>query len=137
MNHCAFIGFGSAASAMAEGLRESGFGTVFFHTRNFPSGRYARRIKSIGAVYRPDYASLAASSNLIISCVPGIAARVVAESAVPYLREQHLYVDANTAAPDVKRDIAALIKITGDLCRRSDHGACRVLSPSGSHHRLR
>ena len=113
MNHCAFIGFGSAASAMAEGLRESGFGTVFFHTRNFPSGRYARRIKSIGAVYRPDYASLAASSNLIISCVPGIAARVVAESAVPYLREQHLYVDANTAAPDVKRDIAALIKITG------------------------
>ena len=86
MNHCAFIGFGSAASAMAEGLRESGFGTVFFHTRNFPSGRYARRIKSIGAVYRPDYASLAASSNLIISCVPGIAARVVAESAVPYLR---------------------------------------------------
>lgn len=113
MSRCAFIGFGSAASAMAEGLRESGLGAVFFHTRSLPSERHAGRIKAAGAVYRPDYASLAASSDVIISCVTGAAAREVAEAAAPCLRGRHVYVDANTAAPGVKRDIAALITSTG------------------------
>lgn len=109
MHRCAFIGFGSAASALAQGLRESGFGPVSFHTRSLPTGERAARMRAAAAVYRPDYASLAEDADVIISCVTGAAAREVARLAAPYLRERHVYVDANTAAPGVKRDIAALI----------------------------
>ncbi len=109
MRQCAFIGFGKAASVLARGLREAGLETVFFHARSPLAARGA----GDGIVYSPDYASLAAASRLIISCVIGSSALEVARAALPHLGAEHIYVDANTAGPRVKQEIAALLQGTG------------------------
>jgi len=115
---CAFIGFGNAAYDIARGLRKDGVEHIFFYKhRDVPpfSGLLGQRVSETGAVYKAGYAELMAATKTVISCVVGSAALQVAREAAAHLTAEHLYVDANTASPAVKQQIAALVKPTGAL----------------------
>jgi 3-hydroxyisobutyrate dehydrogenase-like beta-hydroxyacid dehydrogenase len=51
--------------------------------------------------------------EVVISCVTGAMAASVAEEAAPFLRTGHLYADVNTAAPQVKEQVAGIVEPTG------------------------
>ncbi len=113
----AFIGFGGAAYGIAKGLKQEGIGTIFYYTRSWNTPPYdrviAQRADETGAVLRTNLQELAEAADCIMSCVTGSAAPTVAAEIAPYLRDRHLYVDLNTAEPDIKKTVATIVKPTG------------------------
>lgn len=113
----AFIGFGGAAYGIAKGLKQEGIGTISCYTRswNTPPNNLliAKRAKETGTVVKTNLQELADAADCIMCCVTGSAASSVASEVAPFLQKRHLYVDLNTAEPEIKKNIAKIIEPTG------------------------
>ncbi len=66
-----------------------------------------------GVVRFDDPASAASESSVVLALTTAATALAAAEAMLPGLSEDALYADLNTAAPELKRDIAATVSGTG------------------------
>lgn len=109
----AFIGFGGAGYGLALGLKSAGIREIFFFDKLQSSPPYGDVIQKhaaeTGAVMQPSLEALAASAELVVSCVTGTSAVSTAEACGPFLNDRHLYVDVNTASPRTMEAVAAVI----------------------------
>jgi 3-hydroxyisobutyrate dehydrogenase-like beta-hydroxyacid dehydrogenase len=112
-----FIGFGGAGHGLAKGLQQAGLTGILFYDRMQQTPPYAeairRRAKETGALPTGGMEELCSRVEVVISCVTGAMAISVAEEAAPFLQTGHLYADVNTAAPQVKEQVAGIVEKTG------------------------
>ena len=112
-----FIGFGGAGYGIAKGLRQAGLAEIYFYDRMQKTPPYAevirRHAEETGALPAGRMEELLFRVEVVISCVTGAMAASVAEEAAPFLRTGHLYADVNTAAPQVKEQVAGIVEKTG------------------------
>lgn len=112
-----FIGFGGAGYGIAKGLRQAGLAEIYFYDRMQNTPPYAevirRHAEETGALPAGRLEELLSRVEVVISCVTGAMAASVAEEAAPFLRTGHLYADVNTAAPQVKEQVAGIVEKTG------------------------
>lgn len=117
MTHIAFIGFGEAAQAMAEGLStEAAVSRLSAYDIRFADPAQSQALKA-----RADALSVTAHSSLaetigdariVLSLVVGSAAVNVGRDAGRVLREGQIFIDLNSIGPDAKRDVAAALAET-------------------------
>ena len=114
-----FIGFGGAGYGLAKGLHQAGLTEILFYDRMQQTPPYAevirRHAEEMGALPAGRMEELLSRVEVVISCVTGAMAASVAEEAAPFLRTGHLYADVNTAAPQVKEQVAGIVEKTGAL----------------------
>ena len=114
-----FIGFGGAGYGLAKGLHQAGLTEILFYDRMQQTPPYAevirRHAEETGALPAGRMEELLSHVEVVISCVTGAMAASVAEEAAPFLRTGHLYADVNTAAPQVKEQVAGIVEKTGAL----------------------
>lgn len=112
-----FIGFGGAAYGLTKGLKQEGFGNVYFFDKSYKSKKFGeivrKRASETGALYEENIEDLVNSSDMVISCVTGSMAVTVAREAAPFLKSGQLYVDVNTTSPAVKELAAAIVEKSG------------------------
>jgi 3-hydroxyisobutyrate dehydrogenase-like beta-hydroxyacid dehydrogenase len=112
-----FIGFGGAGYGIAKGLKQTGIAEILFYDRMQQTPPYAevirRHAEETGALPAGRMEELLSRVKVVISCVTGAMAASVAEEAAPFLRTGHLYADVNTAAPQVKEQVAGIVEKTG------------------------
>lgn len=112
-----FIGFGGAGYGIAKGLKQAGIAEIHYYDRMQEKPPYAEVIRhhaaEIGALQAANTAELLSRVEAVFSCVTGAMAVSVAEEAAPFLRTGHLYADVNTAAPQVKEQVAGIVEKSG------------------------
>lgn len=112
-----FIGFGGAGYGLAKGLKEAGVEEVHFYDRMQQTPPYAEVIRrhadEIGALPATTAEELLSRIDVVFSCVTGAMAVSVAEETAPFLTPGNLYADVNTAAPQIKQQIAGIVEKTG------------------------
>ena len=112
-----FIGFGGAGYGLAKGLHQAGLAEIHYYDRMQQTPPYAevirRHAEETGALPAGKMEELLARAEIVVSCVTGAMAVSVAEEAAPFLRTGHLYADVNTAAPQVKEQVAGIVEPTG------------------------
>jgi 3-hydroxyisobutyrate dehydrogenase-like beta-hydroxyacid dehydrogenase len=103
----AILGIGEAGGTLARDLIAKGIQVRGWdpQPRNLPDGLYF-------ASSNPDAAS---GADIVLSVNWASVAIKVATEVVPVLKPNQLYADLNTAAPQLKRDIAPIIEKTGAL----------------------
>lgn len=116
--HIAFIGFGEAAQAMAEGLsaepevkRLSAFDIRFADPAL--AGAPGARASALGVRTATEIGGAMDGADVVLSLVVGSAAAKVAEAAGPHLRPGQPYVDLNSIGPEAKRRVGAALGATG------------------------
>ncbi len=115
MNALGFMGFGEAAPAIAEGLAEAGAKNLYTFDIAYDSSpdRFAPRTARSGTTMTKDPAELAFRCDLILSLVTCTEAVPAAASIAAHLTPDHIYVDMNSASPDVKREVAKIVEKSG------------------------
>lgn len=112
-----FIGFGGAGYGLTQGLRQAGLQEVLFYDRMQQTAPYAEVIRrhaaETGAIQTENAAELLSKVDVVFSCVTGAMAVSVAEEAIPFLHPAHLYADVNTAAPQIKEQVAGIVEKSG------------------------
>ncbi|MEO0248667.1 MAG: DUF1932 domain-containing protein [candidate division WOR-3 bacterium] len=112
-----FIGFGGAGYGLAKGLHQAGMKDILFYDRLQETPPYGeviqRRAVEAGAVSTAGIGDLVPQVDVVFSCVTGPMAVSVAREAAPFLRKEHLFADVNTAAPQVKEQVAEIVEQTG------------------------
>ncbi len=104
-NRVALLGLGEAGSRLATDLVAAG---VEVHGYDPDPNR------DVPAISRaPDPASAAAGCDAVLSVNAAKAAVDAAEAALPALTEATVYADLNTASPELKRSLAALVAPAG------------------------
>ena len=102
----ALLGLGEAGARLARDLAEAGA-----EVRGYdPVAAVA------GVTSAPDPARAAAGADIVLSVNSAAAALGAAEAALPGLGPGALFADLNTAAPQLKREVAALVDGAGVLC---------------------
>jgi 3-hydroxyisobutyrate dehydrogenase-like beta-hydroxyacid dehydrogenase len=99
------IGFGEVGSTFAAAMRACGAEVA-------ACDLLPERIASAGVAFFP-LPELASRSEYLLSTVTTMAARNVAVSCLPYLTENHVYVDLNSTSPSVKIELDRLVRETG------------------------
>jgi 3-hydroxyisobutyrate dehydrogenase-like beta-hydroxyacid dehydrogenase len=100
----AVLGLGEAGSAIASDIAMAGNRVIGFDpVQPAPDG-----VESA-----PGPAEAAARAAVVLCITSAAVAAEVAEAVAPVLEERHLYADLNTAAPALKRSIAAVIEARG------------------------
>lgn len=111
-----FIGFGEAASSIAEGLRKEGIKKVLAFDAllkdPLSEKKMTERIRAVG-VEPADIEEVVAKANVIIVAVPSYHAVSAAADVVKYLTTGTLYIDVTTASPAEKEQIADSVKSRG------------------------
>lgn len=108
----AFIGFGEAGQAMAEGLRGEGAAAIAAWDILFPDSAGARlkeTAKRIGVRIAENAADAVADAGLVIAAVTAASSVEAAQSVAPHLRTQPFYLDVNSVSPGRKRQSEALL----------------------------
>lgn len=115
MNAIGFMGFGEAAPAIAEGLAETGASSLYAFDIAYESSpdRFKPRAARSGTKLLHSPAELASSSQLIFSLVTCTEAVVAAQSIAAHLASDHIYVDMNSASPEVKREVGGIVEKGG------------------------
>lgn len=110
-----FIGFGEAAPAIAEGLSEEGAAGMRAYDIAYPDDpqKFAPRRARSGTQMVDSPAALAEDSELILSLVTCSEAVAAANAIADSLGENHLYVDMNSASPEVKQEVRAIVEPSG------------------------
>ena len=112
-----FIGFGGAGYCLAKGLHQAGLMGILFYDCMQQTPPYAevirRHAEETGALPAGRMEELLSRVEVLISCVTGAMAASVAGEATPFLRTGRLYADVNTAAPQVKEQVAGIVEKTG------------------------
>jgi 3-hydroxyisobutyrate dehydrogenase-like beta-hydroxyacid dehydrogenase len=101
----AVLGLGEAGSRLATDLTAAGV-----EVRGYDPDP-DRDLPSISRA--PDAASAAAGSDVVLSVNSARAALDAAAEVIPVLRATTIYADLNTASPDLKRELAALVAGVG------------------------
>ena len=114
-----FIGFGEAAFHICSGLHEEGVtGIVAFDIMaTDPKMGSQLRERAAGAYVTllPSLREMLGKAEVILCATSAKSALAIAEEAQPFLREGQLYADINSASPQVKREIGAVVGQTGAL----------------------
>ena len=105
LRRIAVLGLGEAGGRIAADLAAAGV-----EVRGFDPDP-ARDVRSISRV--PDAASAASGCDVVLSVNSAKAALAAAEAALPGLQASAVYADANTASPELKRELAALVADAG------------------------
>jgi 3-hydroxyisobutyrate dehydrogenase-like beta-hydroxyacid dehydrogenase len=105
LGRVAVLGLGEAGGRIASDLAAAGV-----DVRGFDPDA-ARDVRSIARV--DDAASAAADCDVVLSVNTAKSALGAAAAALPGLRASSIYADANTAAPELKRELAALVAEAG------------------------
>jgi len=114
-----FIGLGSVAYHMAKGLHEEeGYQNILAYCdgpRNRPPYTPAFKEKAAGAgvTLVNTLAELAAGSDLIMSAVTAASTLDVVQRTAPHLTLRHMFVDMNSASPEVKERAAEMCGARG------------------------
>ncbi|HLF68808.1 MAG TPA: NAD(P)-binding domain-containing protein [Gaiellaceae bacterium] len=103
----ALLGLGEAGGRFAADLVAAGV-----EVRGYDPGP-GRDVPSISRAADP--ASAAAGCDVVLSVNSGKTALQAAEAALPALQETTVYADLNTASPELKRELAALVARAGAL----------------------
>ena len=110
-----FMGFGEAAPAIAEGLSEEGARGMraydIAHAAN--PERFVARAGRSGTQMASGPAEIAEQCDLVFSLVTCTEAVPAARSISTSLKPRHIYVDMNSASPQVKREVGAIVESTG------------------------
>ena len=119
MTNIAFIGFGEAAQAMANGLSKepaitglSVFDIRLADAAQAPEliGRAeARKVKACS-----DLAEALEGADIVLSLVVGSAAVKVAEEAGKHLKKGQIFIDLNSIGPDAKKRVGEALAKGGD-----------------------
>jgi 3-hydroxyisobutyrate dehydrogenase-like beta-hydroxyacid dehydrogenase len=115
MNALGFMGFGEAAPAIAEGLAEAGAENLYTFDIAYRSDpdRFAPRMARSGTRMTKNPAELASCCRLIFSLVTCTEAVPAAASIAEHLTPDHIYVDMNSASPEVKRQVGGIVEKSG------------------------
>ena len=111
------LGMGEAGLAVGAGLvqdaavRVLAFDVGSKDPRRGDAMRAAAR--EAGIVLVEDVAEVAGASSLVLSFVTARAAEAVAVAVAPHLTSRHLYVDANSASPELMTTVAAVVEGRG------------------------
>ena len=112
-----FIGMGEAAGAIADGLSASGAITIgaFDVAADSPAtGKAIRARAEKGRVtLAGSTGELVNGADVVITAVTAAEALDVAKAAAPHLRPEQFYMDMNSASPDTKRAIGAIVGKAG------------------------
>lgn len=118
-NLICFIGFGEAAFHIANGLKSEGDIKIIAYDVNQNDevrGEIIRqRAKEAGIDLAKDLEGAYESSKYIVSLTSAGVAVKVAKGIIPNLTNNQVYVDMNSASPDVKREIDLIDKNDGVL----------------------
>lgn len=116
----AVLGLGEAGSAIAADLARAGA-----RPRGFDPARPAPE----GVEAAPDARAAVEGTDFVLSLTSASAALELAEAVAPALRKGSLFADLNTAAPALKRELAAVVEERG--ARFADVALLRAVSDSG------
>ena len=105
MTEIAILGLGEAGRQYAQGLARAGA-----RVRGFDP---FQDVRDIGIDQRDELSEAVADAEVVLSLVGAVPAVEVAENAIPYLRGGAIYADLNTAAPQMKQQIARLAETHG------------------------
>jgi 3-hydroxyisobutyrate dehydrogenase-like beta-hydroxyacid dehydrogenase len=100
----ALLGLGEAGSRLATDLAAAGVDVY---------GYDPAPVDVTGLTRTPDPESAVSGSDVVLSVNSARAALDVAAAAFPVLRDTAIYADLNTAAPELKRELAALVAGVG------------------------
>lgn len=123
-----FIGLGEAGLAMATGLSDVAAAHVVGYDilQDEPAVRAAAeqaRVQIVGSA-----TGLAAAADVVICLTSASAAISIAEEVAPVLSSRHLYADYNSASPELKWAVAAVVEPTG--ARFVDGAVMAAVSPA-------
>lgn len=111
-----FLGFGEAASNLAEGLAGEGLQGMLAYDVAWQSPEHGalvrERARRAGVALMPSSKSLIESAEVVISATSARLAVPVAEEAAPHIAGR-LYVDVNAASPVTKGKVAGIIAAAG------------------------
>jgi 3-hydroxyisobutyrate dehydrogenase-like beta-hydroxyacid dehydrogenase len=114
-----FIGFGEAAFYICSGLHKEGVtGIVAFDIMaTDPQMGPLVRERAAGAhvTLLPSLKEMVAAAEVVLCATSAKSALAIAKEAQPFLRKGQLYADINSASPQVKREIGAIVAPTGAL----------------------
>jgi len=112
-----FIGFGEAASLIANGLVEEGLSGIRAYDISLEDpdrkGLVVERANAAGVELAVSSKDLIASSDLIVAAVTSAVALSVATDAAPHLKEHQIYIDINSVSPDVKKQVGDVVAQSG------------------------
>lgn len=124
------IGVGEAGSAIAAGLREAGADTVLGYDSRADDPVVAGRAAAAGLPLVGSLAELTARADLLTCLTSATSALAVATSVAPHLEHRHVYSDWNSASPQLKMRVAAIVRPTG---ARFVDGAVMAAVPPHRH----
>lgn len=117
MTNIAFIGFGEAAGLLTDGLAEAGAEVTATYDIliDNPDKASAHKEKagSKGVIAAEDAEQAVKEADIVISAVTSKEILVAAKNVAPHLIVGQIYMDINSASPEVKRQAAAAIEATG------------------------
>ncbi len=118
MTHIAFIGFGEAAQAVAQGLcDEQGVAGLCAFDPRFADAAGGAELRERACERRVRVAETPADAvggaDLVFSLVVGSAAVAVGEAMAPALQPGQIFVDLNSISPDAKRAVGAALATGG------------------------
>ncbi|MFG1402330.1 DUF1932 domain-containing protein [Xanthobacter sediminis] len=129
----AFVGFGEAASHIASGLRGAGVGGMSAYDVAIEGGPrrplLEERAAAAGVRLLASPAGLAGACH-VLALVQPAASVDAARMAAPHLAAGALYVDLSSAAPQAKRESAAIVEACG---ARFVDGAIIGSAPTSGH----
>ncbi len=115
--HIGFIGFGEAARAFADTLKDKGvehFATydILFDSEGMdgPTANNARQ-RNVHPLAHPS--DLAAESDWVISAVTAASSLEAAQEIAPHLESRQVFIDINSVSPGRKRKSADLVATSG------------------------
>lgn len=108
-----FIGFGEASFHIARGLAGEGLRPMAAYDKYWktePAASLIRqRAQEAGVILVSNMAELIQESDIVVCSTSATLALSVAEEAAPYLNAGQIYADINSAGPETKRAIDAVI----------------------------
>jgi 3-hydroxyisobutyrate dehydrogenase-like beta-hydroxyacid dehydrogenase len=126
----AFIGFGEAGQAMAEGLREEGVAQIAAWDILFPDAAGAKLIEAAngaGVRVTSSAADAVKDAELVIAAVTAASSLEAAQSVAAHMRGRPWYLDVNSVSPGRKQNTA---KIVGDAARYLDVAIVSAIHPA-------
>ncbi|WP_053206628.1 NAD(P)-dependent oxidoreductase [Jiangella muralis] len=124
-----FVGLGEAAGAIAAGLPGPAAQVYAFDARA-DDATVRERATAGGVALVSTPAELAQRCEVVIALTSGASAVTVAEELAGALRPEHVYADWNSASPDTKRRVAAVVEPSG---ARFADGAVMAAVPAHGH----
>ena len=119
MTHIAFIGFGEAAQAMANGLaKEAGVAGLSAFDIRFADASQAQellgRARNRSVTPSATMKDAVAGADIVLSLVVGSAAVKVGEEAGQHLGSGQIFIDLNSISPDAKKRVAEALAKGGN-----------------------